>query len=113
MMKPSDATRHLGAAAAFLALALGFAGTPAYAQLVFGNPRVNNGEIRVDPLLCQTDRQIRRAIARAGFSNVYLNAPIGTHVRARGTRSGVVYLIEYDYCLRPGIVNIMPLRHAR
>jgi hypothetical protein len=112
-MKSSKAIRCLGAAAAFVALAVGFAGTPAYAQLVFRNPRVNNGELRVDPLLCQTDHQIRRAIARAGFSNVYLNAPIGTRIRARGTRSGVVYLIDYDYCLRPGIVNIMPLRHAR
>jgi hypothetical protein len=108
MMKLSEAIRHLGAAAAFVALAVGFAGAPAYAQ--FRNPRVNNGELRVDPLLCQTDYQIRRAIARAGFHNVRLNAPIGTHIRAKGTRGGVDYLIEYDYCLRPGIVSIARLR---
>jgi hypothetical protein len=108
MMKLSEAIRHLGTAAAFVSLAAGFAVTPAYAQ--FRNPRVNNGELRVDPLLCQTDYQIRRAIARAGFHNVRLNAPIGTHIRAKGTRSGVEYLIEYDYCLRPGIVSISRLR---
>jgi hypothetical protein len=112
MMKLSEAIRRPRVAVAFIAMTAGLAVTPAHAQLIFSNPRVNNGEIRVDPLLCQTDRQIRRAVARAGFSNVYLNAPIGTHVRARGTRGGVVYLIDYDYCLRPGIVSITPLRHA-
>jgi hypothetical protein len=111
-MKLSEAISRLGIAAAVVALATMFADAPAYAQLVFSNPRVNNGEIRVDPLLCQTDYQIRRAIAAAGFSHVLLNAPIGTHVRAKGTKGGVVYLIDYDYCLRPGIVGMAPLHRA-
>jgi hypothetical protein len=111
-MKLSEAICRFAAVVA-LAAVTAFAGTPAYAQLVFSNPRVNNGEVRVDPLLCQTDYQIRRAIAAAGFSHVLLNAPIGTHIRAKGTRRGVVYLIDYDYCLRPGIVGITPLQRAR
>lgn len=113
MMKPSGAVCRLAAAVAFTALAAVFAGAPAYAQLLFSNPRVNNGEIRVDPLFCQTDYQIRRAIAAAGFSHVLLNAPIGTHIRAKGTRNGVVYRIDYDYCLRPGIIGVVPLQRAR
>jgi hypothetical protein len=113
MMKLSEAICRLGAAAGFTALATVCASAPAYAQLVFSNPRVNNGEIRVDPLLCQTDYQIRRAIAAAGFSHVLLNAPIGTHIRAKGTRNGVVYLIDYDYSLRPGIIGVAPLQRAR
>lgn len=112
-MKLSDCVRRYGATLAFIALSSGIGGTPAYAQLVFSNPRINNGEIRVDPLLCQTDYQIRRAIAAAGFTNVFLNAPIGTHIRVKATRRGVVYLIDYDYCLRPGIVDIVPLHRGR
>ena len=112
-MKLAKSIRRLGAAAAFTALSVGIAGTPAHAQLVYSNPRVNNGEIRVDPLLCQTDYQIRRAIAAAGFSHVLLNAPIGTHIRAKGTKGGVTYLIDYNYCLNPGIIDMAPLRSSR
>jgi hypothetical protein len=100
-------------AAAIAALSLVLFGAPAYAQLVFSNPRINDGQIRIDPLLCQTDYQIRHSIAADGFTNIFLNAPIDNHVRARATKHGVVYLIDYDYCLRPGIIDMAPLRSAR
>ncbi|HXE53168.1 MAG TPA: hypothetical protein VN541_09145 [Tepidisphaeraceae bacterium] len=87
--------------------------SPVEAQLVYSNPRINDGQIRVDPLLCQTDYQIRRSLAAAGFTNIFLNAPIDTRIRARATKGGVVYLIDYDYCLNPGIVGQAPLRSAR
>lgn len=103
---------NLSAAAAIVTVALAFC-TPVEAQLVHSNPRINDGQIMVDPLLCQTDYQIRKSIAAAGFTNIFLNAPIGTHIRSRATKGGVVYLLDYDYCLNPGIVGQAPLRSAR
>lgn len=102
----------LAMAAAIVAAGAAVVG-PAEAQLVQSNPRINDGQIMVDPLLCQTDYQIRRAIAAAGFTHIFLNAPIDTHIRARATKGGVVYLIDYDYCLNPGIIDMAPLRSAR
>jgi hypothetical protein len=99
-----------GAVAALLVLA---GGLPAQAQLVQSNPRINNGQIMIDPLLCQTDYQIRRAIAARGFTSIFLNAPVDNHIRVRATKGDVVYLIDYDYCLDPGIVSLTPLRSTR
>lgn len=93
-------------------LALG-AASPANAQLVTSNPRVNDGQLMIDPLLCQSDYQVRQAIAAAGFTNIFLNAPIQNHIRVRATKGKTVYLIDYNRCLGARIVSIGPLRAAK
>jgi hypothetical protein len=82
--------------------------TPADAQF----RRNSNGQLLIDPLLCHTDLQVRQAIAAHGFTNIYLNAPIEDVIRARATRGGTVYLIDFNRC-RGGIIGIAPLRPAR
>jgi hypothetical protein len=101
--------RGVAATAAALLLALAVA-NPASAQLV---RRGNDGTLNIDPLLCQTDYQVRQAIAAAGFKNILLNAPVNSHIRARGTKGSTVYLIDYEYCLGGGIESVEPLRAAR
>lgn len=59
--------------------------------------------------VCYTDFQVRRAIAHAGYYNVYLNAPMGRYVQARATRGSRTYLITFDRC-RGYIVNVERLR---
>ena len=59
--------------------------------------------------VCYTDFQVRRAIARAGYYNVYLNAPMGRYVQARATRGSRTYLITFDRC-SGYIVNVQRLR---
>lgn len=82
---------------------------PAAAQLI---RRGNDGTLHIDKLLCQTDYQIRRAVAAAGFRNIALNAPIESHIQVRATKGNTVYLIDYEYCLGGGIVSVTPLRRA-
>lgn len=48
--------------------------------------------------MCLTDRQIRDAIARRGYTDISLNVPDDKRVRVRATQGGVVYLIDYNYC---------------
>ena len=59
--------------------------------------------------VCYTDFQVRRAIAHAGYDNVYLNAPMGRYVQARASRGSHTYLITFDRC-RGYIVNVERLR---
>lgn len=49
-------------------------------------------------IICMTDRQIRDAIAKAGYSNIALNVPHEEHVQVRATRGGNVYLLDFNYC---------------
>ncbi|WP_108398934.1 hypothetical protein [Devosia submarina] len=48
--------------------------------------------------LCMTDRQIRDAVADAGYDNIALNAPNEDHVQVRATRDGAVYLLDFNAC---------------
>ena len=59
--------------------------------------------------VCYTDYQVRRAIAGAGYYNVYLNAPTGQYVQVRASRGRSTYLITFDRC-RGYIVNVEHLR---
>ena len=68
---------------------------PADAQLIRHN---HDGSVSINPLLCYTDYQVRQAVARQGFTNIYLNAPIEAHQRVRATRKGVVYLLDFNIC---------------
>jgi hypothetical protein len=94
------------AGAALVLLALGT--TPAAAQLI----RRHHGQLLLDPLLCQTNYQVRQAIAARGFTNIYLNAPIESQIQVRATRGNTVYLIDYNRCFGH-IDSISPLRPAR
>lgn len=98
-----------GVAIALAAAVLGTSALPASAQLI---RRGNDGTLHIDPMLCQTDYQVRQAVAAAGFRNIALNAPVNSHIRVRATRGHTVYLIDYEYCLGGGIVGIRPLRPA-
>lgn len=82
--------------------------SPADAQLVHRN---NDGQLFFDPILCQTDYQVRQAIAAQGFTNIFLNAPIEDRIRVRATRGKTIYLIDYNRC-RPRIISVTPLRAA-
>jgi len=112
MKQKSSAISLVIVAATTAALALGVA-TPASAQLIFSNPRVNDGQLMIDPLLCQSDYEVRKAIGAAGFTDIFLNAPIQNEIRARASKGNTVYLIDYDRCLDPRILDVHPLRSAK
>jgi hypothetical protein len=112
-MRQKPRTRRSPITAA-TALALAFCTVaPAEAQLVTSNPRVNNGQLMIDPLLCQSDYEVRKAIAAAGFTHIFLNAPIENRIRARASRGNAVYLIDYDRCLDPRIIGVQRLRGSK
>lgn len=41
---------------------------------------------------------LRRAIARQGYENVFLNVPNDNRIQARATRGDWVYLLEVNHC---------------
>lgn len=45
-----------------------------------------------------TDRSVREAIRDQGYTNIYLNVPVGRFIQARATRGDWVYLLRVDYC---------------
>ena len=96
-----------------LTLALAASAVPAQADSFFG-PFMGFG--RHDrfqfPVVCLTDYQVRQRIAAAGFTNIYLNAPINRHIQVRATQGKWVYLIDYNRC-RGEIAGIQRLRPAR
>ena len=112
MRQKSSAVRSMIAATTVLVLAFG-AVAPAKAQLVTRNPRVNDGQLMIDPLLCQSDYEVRKAIAAAGFTHIFLNAPIENQIRARASKGNAVYLIDYDRCLDPRIIGVQRLRSSK
>lgn len=99
-------TAMLRLAAAAIAGVLALTAVPAEAQLIHRN---RDGSVSINPLLCYTDYQVRRAIAAQGFTNIYLNAPMEAHMRVRATRHGAVYLIDFNICTG-SIVGIERLR---
>lgn len=70
--------------------------TPASAQLVHRN---SDGRLMFNPLICQTDYEIRRTFAAQGYSNIALNAPIQSVIQVRASKGRQFYLIDYNYCL--------------
>jgi hypothetical protein len=48
--------------------------------------------------ICLTDRQIREAIARRGYTNIALNVPNDRRIEVRAVQDGWVYLIDFDFC---------------
>jgi hypothetical protein len=98
------------AVAALGALALvGAAISPASAQLVHRN---SHGQLTFNPLLCQTDYEIRRSFAAKGYTDIKLNAPIESQIQVRAAKGNRIYLIDYNFCLGR-IDGITPLRAAR
>jgi hypothetical protein len=61
--------------------------------------------------LPRTDYQIRRAVASAGYHNIYLNSPINRRIEVRATKGGWVYLLEVSICTGE-ILDRQRLRHA-
>jgi len=94
---------------AVAAILCGMAVAPVQAQLIHRSPDGNT--LLIDPILCQTDYQVRQAIAAQGFTNIALNAPIEDRIRVRATRGRTVYLIDYNRC-RGRVISIQPLRPA-
>jgi hypothetical protein len=85
--------------AAAMMAALAMAPLPAAAQFGFGfhfgdEPR----DFYPQPPMCLTDRQIREAIARRGYTNISLNVPNAKRIQVRATQDGWVYLIDFDFC---------------
>jgi hypothetical protein len=48
--------------------------------------------------ICLTDRQIREAIARRGYTDIALNVPNDRRIEVRAVQDGWVYLIDFDFC---------------
>jgi hypothetical protein len=61
--------------------------------------------------LCLTDRQIREAIARRGYTNIALNVPNERRIEVRAVQDGWVYLIDFDFCANR-VRGITTLRRA-
>ncbi|MCW5722111.1 MAG: hypothetical protein KIS86_13305 [Devosia sp.] len=62
--------------------------------------------------LCLTDRQIREAIARRGYTDIALNVPNERRIQVRAVRDGWVYLIDFDFCA-DRVRGVKALRPAR
>src|SRR4051812_32580202 len=48
--------------------------------------------------MCMTDNQIRRTIARYGYTHISLNVPNNKRIQVRATLDDTVYLIKFNYC---------------
>ena len=87
--------------AGVLGLALASAAVPAQAQSLqfnFGFGAGFNNRHRIGCLMDLTDRQIRNAVARQGYSNIYLNVANRHRIQVRATRGGWVYLLRVSTC---------------
>jgi hypothetical protein len=96
--------------AGVLGLALAAASVPAEAASMgfgFGFGMGNgfgfgmgNGFGRHRPFICveMTDRQIRNAVSRQGYRNIFLNQPIGRRIQVRATKGSWVYLLRVSTC---------------
>lgn len=88
-------------AVALAALLLGSAGTmPAQAQsfnfgIFFGD---EESDYFPERITCLTAYQVRQAVARRGYGNIYLNIMNDKHVQVRATRGDWVYLLDFNYC---------------
>jgi hypothetical protein len=78
-----------------LAICLALIALPANAALF---QRHSDGSFNIDPLLCMTDYQVRQAVARQGFTHIFLNAPIETQIQVKATKGKTVYLIDLNRC---------------
>lgn len=75
-------------------------------QFGFGNNSYNDDEegggnsFFGEPELgmCLTDADIRRSVARQGFTNIYLNVKGRKHVQVKATRDGSIYLLDFNFC---------------
>ena len=94
---------------AVVATICGAVAGPAEAQLIRRSRDGNT--LLIDPIRCQTDYQVRQAIAAQGFTHIFLNAPIEDRIRARATRGKTVYQIDYNRC-RGRFIDVQPLRPA-
>lgn len=61
--------------------------------------------------VCMSDSQIRRALERAGYSNVRIGEERGPLIRARAVRGNWVYAIDYNRC-RGFIESVRRLRRT-
>lgn len=59
----------------------------------------NEGFYDIRPPGCSlSERRIRNAFRDAGYRDVRLNVPRGSHVQVRASKDGWVYLIDYNFC---------------
>lgn len=92
------------------ALAAAATVSPASAQLFHRNRE--GGGLSFDPLMCQTDYQIRQTFAAQGYTHITLSAPVQSVIRVRASKGNRLYLIDYNYCLGQ-IDGVTPLAAAR
>ncbi|HVW93308.1 MAG TPA: hypothetical protein VHB74_11960 [Devosia sp.] len=89
-------------------VALMAAASPASAQLIHRN---HDGGLSFDPLMCQTDYQIRQIFAAKGYTHITLSAPLESVIRVRASKGNRLYLIDYNYCLgRIDGITPLPIR---
>jgi hypothetical protein len=86
--------------AAVMTALIAIAPLPASAQnfgfgLRFGDER---NDLYPQLPMCLTDRGIRDAIARRGYTDISLNVAEKRRIQVRATQDGWVYLIDFDFC---------------
>lgn len=97
----TEAVMTRSIAIALTALLLGTSVTiPAQAQtarfgIFFGDQQ---SDFFPERITCLSDYQVRQAVARRGYTNIYLNIMNDKHVEVRATRDGWVYLLDFNYC---------------
>jgi hypothetical protein len=60
--------------------------------------------------ICQTDYQVRRAMAAAGFENIYLGGQLSSkRVQVKASRGNGTYLLNYNRCTQQ-VLDIQQVR---
>jgi hypothetical protein len=103
-------------ALAFIVAVAASAATPAQAWSFSNgsgsNPFFNedNPDRLPELAICQTDYQVRRAMAAAGYENIYLGAPLSPkRVQVKASQGNGTYLLNYNRCTRQ-VLDIQQVR---
>ena len=49
---------------------------------------------------CQSDYRVRKVMADMGYTNVKLNAPMGSTYQVKAVKNGQLWLLRYNTCTR-------------
>jgi hypothetical protein len=102
-----------GAALGFVIAAAASAATPAQAWTFStgsGFWNQDNPDRLPELAICQTDYQVRRAMAEAGYENIYLGGRMSPkRVQVKASLGNRTYLLNYNRCTRQ-VLDIQQVR---
>jgi hypothetical protein len=61
----------------------------------FGDER---SDFLPERISCLNDYQIRMAVTKLGYRDIYLNVPNQKHIEVRASKGNWVYLLDFNYC---------------